>query len=285
MCQFRDMLLALVNTSLNLFTLRVTLRPDKTLDTADLRLLSTHRSGKATFPTCLDASSEVIAVGDLITSVSVYSCAQNSLREAAFHPFRLWVSAIHVFDDNNIIVAGDSCLLTYVIEKDQMILQPKGSMYLGQRINKFAKGSLVMPQVKTKYAQQAELVSQFPKSSQLMGLLPPKDLPTVIYATGAGAIGIIGAIPENTFNYLNALKEAIIKNINYLGNLSYNELREGKAKFGGCSGNRFVNGDLVEMLLKMDKKLAEDVYNEVQYSPKPTFRDTLVLLRQLSLIH
>jgi len=285
LCQFRNMLLALINTALNLFSFRMNLRPDRTISNADLHLASMHHSDKITLPTCIDASNEVIVIGDLITSVSIYSYIQNSLHETSFHPYNLWTNAIHVFDDENIIVAAEESLLTFVVEKGKMVMQPKGMIYLGQRVNKFVKGSLVMAQVKTKYAQQAELVSQFPKSSQLITLLPPKDIPTLIYATGNGSIGIIGVIPKTTFNYLIALKEAIVQNMNYMGNLSYNELKEGKGRLKFVEETRFVNGDLVEILLKMDKKMAEDVYNKVQYNPKPTFRDTLVLLRQLSLIH
>ena len=283
--QFHNMLFALINNSAELFNVKVELRADKTIENVRLKSISKHRSEKSTLPVCLDSSNNIVAVGDLITSVSIYSYIKDSLEEIAFHPHNLWTSAVHVVDENNILAAADDCLFSYILEQNKRIIEPNDAIYIGQHINKFVKGSLVMAQVKTKYAQQAELASQFPKSSQLMGLLPPKDIPTMIFATGNGIIGIIGLIPKNTFMYLNALEEAVADHVSCLGDISYKKLSTGKIKFPKLPGKQFINGDIVENLLKMDRKLAEEIHNGINYNPKPTFRDTLVLLRQLSLIH
>jgi len=285
--QFREMLVSSITHTVTLFGLKIKARPNGIIDSVELKQIASHKSDKNTFTSCLDANDKNIVIGDLITSISVYTGNDKNLEEIAYHPYQLWTSAVHVVDNENILVGVENDLYAYQITSGQKIIEPKDAVHIGQRINRFGKGSLVMQQVKTKYAQQAELVSQLPKTSQLLSIMP-SEIPTIIYATGCGSIGIIGMIPEQTFKYLEALKDSMINNLSYLGDMNYKELKNGsvsRTKARAFSGKYFIDGDLVETFLRMDKKLAEEIYSVIHYSPKPSLRDTFILLRQLALMH
>ncbi len=288
LCQFRDMLVVIVTHTVTLSQIKLRVRMNGIVDAAELKQIASHKSEKSTLATCVDASDKVISVGDLMTSISVYSLGnENTLEETAFHPYQFWTSALHVVDNDNILVAVENELYSYQLVPNQKIIEPKDAIHIGQRINKFGRGSLVMQQVKTKYAQQAELASQLPKTSQLLSIMP-SEIPTIIYATGCGAIGIVGLIPEQTFKYLEALKEAMINNLSYLGDMNYTELKNGsvgRGKARSFSGKQFIDGDLVETFLTLEKRVAEEIYTAIHYRQKPTLKDTFILLRQLSLLH
>ena len=288
LCQSREILLATVTTTVHAFQFKVKQRANGLVEAAELKLVSSHKSDKNNFLTCLDAQDKLIVAGDLMTSISIYNLVENTLDEVAYHPYPFWTSAVHVVDEKNVLVAVDQDLYSYTLTGNQKIVEPKDVSHTGQRINRFGRGSLVMQQIKTKYAQQAELASQLPKTSQLLTLMPQREIPTILYATACGAIGIIALIPEHTFKYLSALKDAMVTHISFLGDTSYTELKTAlsvKSKTPMHEGSQFIDGDFVETYLNLDKKLAEEIYTAIHYHQKPTMKDTYILLRQLFLLH
>ncbi len=288
LCQSKKQLLATVTTTVHAFDFKVKQRGAGPHDTVELKPLTSHKSEKNNFLTCLDAHDEVIVAGDLMTSISVYNLVEGALDEVAFHAYPFWTSAVYVVDAKNVLVAVENELYSFQLPATQKAIDPKDVSHTGQRINRFARGSLVMQQIKTKYAQQAELASQLPKTSQLLSLMPQSEIPTILYATSCGAIGIIALIPEHTFKYLSALKDAMVTHLSFLGDTSYTELKTSlsvRSKSAMHEGSQFIDGDFVETYLNLDKKLAEEIYTAIHYHQKPTLKDTYILLRQLFLLH
>lgn len=287
LCQQHSYLVATITATINLFQIKTKSRTTGT-DSVELKLITSHKNDKNVMSTCLDAFEKIIVVGDIMTSISIYSPQESGLEEVASHLYPLWTSAVHAVDDKNVLVGVDNQLFSFELLPNQKIIEPKDVAFIGQRINMFGKGSLVMQQVKTKYAQQAELASQLPKASQLQAIMPQSEIPTILFATSSGAIGIIAVIPDNTYKYLHALKEAMINHLSFFGEMSYSDLKTpmiSKCKSRVQSGQQFIDGDFVETYLNIDKKLAEEIYTAIHYYQKPTLKDTFILLRQLSLLH
>jgi DNA damage-binding protein 1 len=287
LCQYGDLLCATITATINLFQIKSKSRSPG-VETIEVKLLASHKSDKSVMATCVDSSEKIIVVGDIMTSISIYTQRENEIEEIGTHLFPLWTSSVHAIDDKNCLVGVDNQLLSFELQPNQKILEPKDITNVGQRINKFCKGSLVMQQIKTKYAQQAELASQLPKSSQLLSIMPQSEIPTILYATASGGIGILAIIPENTFKFLTALKDSMINHVSFFGEMNYTEMKTptiGKLKTRVQSGHQFIDGDFVETFLNIDKKLAEDIYTAIHYPQKPSLKDTFILLRQLSLLH
>lgn len=262
LCYLRNILLAAVNERMELYVVKLDIK----IGQVELKLLETHKSGTKVLTTCVDSFSETVVAGDLMTAVAVYSFARSSFEFVARHHYSLGVSAVKVLDESKFVAATDKEVLVYQVEKSNESIEPKDRFYVGQRINRFVRGSLRPQQLKTLGEEQREV------NSSVLGEFGIDKTSEVVYATAQGSVGVMVPIPEPLFKYLNAISRAVLEHEN------------GRAH-SPPQGKSFVRGAIVESLLRMDKVKAERIYNEAYYAAKPTFKKTLALLNQLSLLH
>ena len=254
LCYVQNILIAAVNEKVELYILK-----SYNNDTVvELKFLDIYSNDGKVLTTCMDNYSKTIVIGDIMTFLTAYTLTGSSLESIALHHYSLSISSIKVLDEENFIAATDKEILVYQIDKAHTNIEPKDKYKIGKRINKFLYTSLKPLKTILKCEEDKE-------ESEV------DDVRTVVYVTTQGSIGVIAIVPESLFKYISAINDAIIR---YEGN-TY-EFSHGKC---------FVNGNLAESLLRMDKVKAERIYNEIYYAAKPSFKKTLNLLAKLSLTH
>jgi DNA damage-binding protein 1 len=142
-------------------------------------------------------------------------------------------------------------------------LQIIGRFHLGEFVNRFLPGSLVMK-------------------------LPDSDLskvPTVLFGTINGVIGVIASLPEKDYKALTRLQDALRKVVKGVGGLDHNEWRSYPSPFSRSANDStgFVDGDLIEQLLDLKDDTLDAVLSGMNdYGPPETI---LRLVEDLSRLH
>uniref|UniRef100_A0A061SBD9 DNA damage-binding protein 1 n=1 Tax=Tetraselmis sp. GSL018 TaxID=582737 RepID=A0A061SBD9_9CHLO len=198
---------------------------------------------------------DLIVVGDLMKSMVllVYKPGEQVIEERARDYNSNWMSSVEALDDDVYIGAEHGCNLftvrrnaEAVTDDDRMRLEPVGEMHLGEQVNRFRRGSLVMR-------------------------LPDSELgsvPTVLFGTINGVIGVVASLPKATFQKLERLQAALRKVIKGVGGLSHAEWRsfENERKVGSGHPDEqrcFVDGDLIEQFLDLRRDKMEEVAAEM----------------------
>ncbi|KAJ9531675.1 hypothetical protein QJQ45_021824 [Haematococcus lacustris] len=196
----------------------------------------------------LAARGDHVLVGDLMRSVSLllYKPQEASLELRAQDFASNWTTAVAMLDDDTYLAAENSFNLLTVrknpdaaTDEDRQRLEPQpplllltqvvGEFHVGEFINRIRPGSLVM---------------RLPDS----GLAA---LPTQLYGTLDGALGLLVSLPPPTFEFLNRLQEAMRKVVRGVGGLSHSEWRAWCNERKTSEARGFVDGDLVEMFLDL----------------------------------
>uniref|UniRef100_T1J441 DNA damage-binding protein 1 n=1 Tax=Strigamia maritima TaxID=126957 RepID=T1J441_STRMM len=152
---------------------------------------------------------EFILVGDLMRSMTLlaYKPLEGNIDEIARDYQPNWMSSVEVLDDETFLGAENSYNL-FVCQKDSAAtsdeerqhLQEVGHFHLGEFINVFRHGSLVM---------------QHPGESST----PTQG--SVLFGTIHGAIGLVTQMPGDFFNFLLDLQNKLIKVIKSVGKIDH----------------------------------------------------------------
>ncbi|GJN15385.1 hypothetical protein PR202_gb02295 [Eleusine coracana subsp. coracana] len=152
---------------------------------------------------------DFIVVGDLMKSISllVYKHEESAIEERARDYNANWMTAVEMLDDEIYIGAENNYNLFTVrknsdapaTDDERARLEVVGEYHLGEFVNRFRHGSLVM---------------RLPDSE--MG-----QIPTVIFGTINGVIGIIASLPHDQYVFLEKLQSTLVKFIKGVGNLSH----------------------------------------------------------------
>ena len=114
--------------------------------------------------------------------------------------------------------------------------QVVGEYHLGEFVNTIRHGSLVM---------------RLPDSEA-------SKIPTTIFGTTNGVIGVVASLPQELFSFLNRLQNALTKTVKGVGGLSHEEWRSFSNERKTCEAKNFVDGDLIESFLELTQpKMAE----------------------------
>jgi len=193
-------------------------------------------------------SGDFILVGDLINSLSLlqYKAMENSLEEIARDYSPNWMAAVEIIDDekfigaekdNNLFICQrDSGANT---EEERMQMTEVGQIHLGEWVNVFRHGSLVM---------------------QNLGDNTVPHTGSILVGTVQGSIKLITQIPQDLYDMLNELQNRLAKTIKSVGRIShfsYRQFSSEKEKNGACQG--FIDGDVIESLLDLDRPVMEEV--------------------------
>lgn len=265
---FNGKLLASINSTVRLF--------EWTAE-KELRLECSHFNNIIAL--YLKTKGDFILVGDLMRSMTLlqYKTMEGSFEEMARDYNPNWMTTIEILDDDTFLGAENSFNL-FVCQKDSAAttdeerqqMQEVGQFHLGDMVNVFRHGSLVM-----QHAGEA-------------------SVPThgcVLFGTVSGAIGLVTQLPPHFFDTLVELQTKLTQVIKSVGRIDHVFWRSFATdrKTEPCEG--FVDGDLVESFLDLSrddmKKVSQGMMLDEGNGTKrdATIDDLVKMVEDLTRIH
>jgi len=238
---FNGKLLAAVNSKIELF-----------------RLADAETGGKELVSECvhrghilvlfLQSRGDFIVVGDLMRSISLltYKPVDGQIEEIARDFNANWMTGVEILDDDTFIGAENHYNLFTVrkntdatTDEDRARLEVVGEFHLGDLVNRFKHGSLVM------------------RGGDSEG----PQIPTLIFGTVNGVIGVIASLPKEEFEYMLKVQTALNQVLKGVGGLRHDEWRsfQNERVPTGRESKSFLDGDLIESFLDLRREKMEEV--------------------------
>ncbi|KAG6407151.1 hypothetical protein SASPL_130135 [Salvia splendens] len=189
---------------------------------------------------------DFVVVGDLMKSISllIYKHEEGAIEERARDYNANWMSAVEILDDDIYLGAENNFNLFTVrknsegaTDEERGRLEVVGEYHLGEFVNRFRHGSLVMR-------------------------LPDSDvgqIPTVIFGTVNGVIGVIASLPHEQYVFLEKLQMNMRKVIKGVGGLSHEQWRSFYNEKKTVEAKSFLDGDLIESFLDLNRNRMEEI--------------------------
>ena len=219
---------------------------------------------------------QLAIVGDMVRSISVvkYYPEFETLEEIARDFNQNWVTAIEMLTDNTYLGAENFNNIFALrrnpkssSEEIRCRLDTVGLFNLGEMINKFMRGSLVMS---TASNGAEPHVNRPAPDERKVGLGTSKlTLETgsqTLFGTVDGTLGSIIGLDKRSTTFFSALQRAMVKNINPIGNLKHTDFRSHRAQRSRQTSRGFIDGDLIESFSNFDSAtmhiIVEDMNKE-----------------------
>lgn len=129
-------------------------------------------------------------------------------------------------------------------DDDRSRLDVVGEFHLGEFVNRFRRGSLAM--------QVTE-----------MGVAP---LPTLLFATVNGVLGVLATLPPDDYALLSKVQTNLARVVHGVGGLSHQKWREFRTERKTQDATNFIDGDLIETFLSLDRFKMEKVVEGIDVS-------------------
>jgi len=198
---------------------------------------------------------DFIIVGDLMKSISLlaYTPVDGLMKELArdFRPN--WMTAVGFLDDDNYIGAENSFNIfslqrnsEAVSPEERVKLEVTGEFHVGEFINRFRQGSLVM-KMPTEGPQQGPIITN-----------------TTLFGTASGSIGVLASIDKESYQILENIQNSLNNVIKGVGGFSYEEWRAfyNERTPYPVPAHGFLDGDLIESFMDLTPKQMEQVASE-----------------------
>ncbi|KAK4722976.1 hypothetical protein R3W88_013209 [Solanum pinnatisectum] len=202
----------------------------------------------------------VIVVGDAMRSISLlrmkvrgwlFKGGMNenySLAEQARDCNVNWMSAVEILSDKIYLGARNSLDLFTVTkqeegaesEEERELLEVVGMFHLGEFINRFRHGLPVTL------------------------LEDSETIPSVIFGTVNGVIGVIASLPQEKYNLLEKLQSKLREVINGVGGLRNEQWRSSRQELRTVKSRNFLDGDLIESFLTLNNNLKKEIAQEME---------------------
>lgn len=235
--EFNGKILAAINSTVRLF---------EWTDDKDIRLECSHFNTITAL--YLKTKGDFVLVGDLMRSMMLlqYKQMEGCFEEISrdFEPN--WMTAIEILDDDTFLGAENNYNL-FVCQKDgaaptdeeRQQMPEVAQFHLGDMINVFRHGSLVMQNVGENAAQTSGCV---------------------LYGTIMGAIGLVTQIPTPFYDLLKQLEERLTHTIKSIGKIPHSSWRSFHTEQKTENSDGFVDGDLIECFLDLNReKMAQTI--------------------------
>ncbi|MBN3315373.1 DDB1 protein, partial [Atractosteus spatula] len=256
MVEFNGKLLASINSTVRLYEW-----------TAEKELRTECNHYNNIMALYLKTKGDFILVGDLMRSVLLlaYKPMEGNFEEIArdFNPN--WMSAVEILDDDNFLGAENAFNL-FVCQKDSAAttdeerqhLQEVGVFHLGEFVNVFCHGSLVM---------------------QNLGESSTPTQGSVLFGTVNGMIGLVTSLSEGWYSLLMDLQNRLNKVIKSVGKIEhtlypfallfYTSLifltwRSFHTERKTEQATGFIDGDLIESFLDLGRAKMQEVVSGLQ---------------------
>jgi len=222
---------------------------------------------------------DFILVGDLMRSMTLlnYKQMEMTLEEISrdFQPN--WMTSVEILDDDNFLGAENSCNL-FVCQKDsaaatdeeRLHLQEVGLFHVGEYVNCFKKGSLVM---------QHQGENSTPRHG------------SVLFGTVSGAIGLVAQIPQDFYNFLSEIQSKLTKVIKSVGKIDHEFWRSFATERKTEAAYGFIDGDLIESYLDLNRDKMKEVATGLMIDDgsgmkrEATVDDLVKTIEELTRIH
>uniref|UniRef100_A0A069DXU2 Putative splicing factor 3b subunit 3 n=1 Tax=Panstrongylus megistus TaxID=65343 RepID=A0A069DXU2_9HEMI len=242
LAEFNGKLLASINSTVRLF---------EWTSEKELRLECSHFNNIIAL--FVKTKGDFILVGDLMRAITLlqYKTMEGSFEEIARDYNPNWMTAIEILDDDMFLGAENSFNL-FVCQKDssatndeeRQLMQEVAQFHLGDMVNMFRHGSLVM---------------------QHLGETSTPTYGSVLFGTVSGAVGVVTQIPHDLFDLLSDLQERLATTIKSVGKISHSFWRSFTSEVKTEPAEGFIDGDLIECFLDLPRKDMEDVVAGIQY--------------------
>lgn len=155
-----------------------------------------------------------------------------------------WMSALEILDDDTYLGA-DSCYNLFTVmknsegatEEERASMEVVGEYHLGEFVNRFRHGSLVMRMPDSEIGQ----------------------IPTLIFGTVNGVIGVMASLPQKQYAFLEKLQTSLRKVIKGVGGLSHEQWRSFTNEKRTAEARNFLDGDLIESFLDLSRSKMEEI--------------------------
>nr|CAD7595538.1 unnamed protein product [Timema genevievae] len=266
--EFNGRLLACINSTVRLF--------EWTAE-KELRLECSHFNNITAL--YLKTKGDFILVGDLMRSMTLlqYKTMEGSFEEMARDYNPNWMTAVEILDDDTFLGAENSANL-FICQKDSAAttdeerqqMQEVGQFHLGDMVNVFRHGSLVM---------------------QHIGETSTPTQGCVLFGTVSGAIGLVTQIPADFYEFLHELEEKLTHVIKSVGKIDHSAWRSFHTDIKTEPSEGFIDGDLVESFLDLSHDKMKEVAtglmidNGSGMKQEATVDDLVKIVEDLTRIH
>lgn len=188
-----------------------------------------------------------------------------------------WMSAVEILDDDNFLGAENAFNL-FVCQKDSAAttdeerqhLQEVGLSHLGEFVNVFCHGSLVM---------------------QNLGETSTPTQGSVLFGTVNGMIGLVTSLSESWYNLLLDMQNRLNKVIKSVGKIEHSFWRSFHTERKTEPATGFIDGDLIESFLDISRPKMQEVVANLQIDDgsgmkrEATVDDLIKIVEELTRIH
>ncbi|CAM9095121.1 unnamed protein product [Ectocarpus sp. 4 AP-2014] len=206
----------------------------------------------------MQSRGDFIIVGDLMRSVSllVYKAVDGAIEEVARDYHANWMTAVEMLNDD-VYIGGEADCNIFTLrrnadaatEEERARLEIQGEFHLGEFVNRFCRGSLLM--------QSSEVNSPGGMDSPLVKGQP------LLFGTVNGMVGTILTLTEDNHRFLAQLQTGMTKVVKGVGGFSHDEWRSFTNGRRTSPSSNFIDGDLVESYLDMPRHNQEEVLRHV----------------------
>ncbi|KAB0803831.1 hypothetical protein PPYR_00801 [Photinus pyralis] len=268
LAEFNGKLLASINSTVRLF--------EWTAE-KELRLECSHFNNIITL--YLKTKGDFVLVGDLMRSMTLlqYKTMEGSFEEIARDYNPNWMTGVEILDDD-IFLGSENSFNIFVCQKDsaatadeeRLQMQEVGQFHVGDMINVFRHGSLVM---------------------QNLGETSTPTTGCVLFGTVGGAIGLVTQISSEFFDFLLEVQNRMSSIIKSVGKIEHAHWRSFHTdiKTEPCKG--FIDGDLIESFLDLSTDKMKEVVDGLQMIGDGSMRqectvdDLIKMVEDLTRIH
>ncbi|KAG9510937.1 DNA damage-binding protein 1, partial [Fragariocoptes setiger] len=268
MCEFDRKFLVGVNASVHLIELNAR---------GDLRVECTYVN--TTLALHLRRKGDFIIMGDLMRSMSLfaYKPLESTFEEISRDYNPEWMTEVEILEDD-IFLGAEHTFNMFVCKKDsssandqdRQVLEHIGKFHLGDSVNVFRHGSLVM-------------VHPGENSAPITS--------SVLYGTVDGAIGLVAQIPEGFYRLLKDVQTKLAKVIKSVGKIDHADWRAFATTRSSQPAKNFIDGDLIESFLDLSRSKMEAVADGITIDDgsgmrrEATVDDLVKTIEDLTRIH
>ncbi|CAH0488401.1 unnamed protein product [Peronospora farinosa] len=252
----------------------------------------------------MESRGDFIVVGDLMKSISLLSYKQldGTIEEIARDLNSNWMSAVGIIDDDTYIGSETDFNLFTVqrnsgaaSDEERGRLETVGEFHLGEFVNRFRYGSLVMQNNATSAQALAASTSTGPSDmvdvdKSAPGVLAVQNQ-SMLFGTVSGMIGVIFSISKDQHAFLLRVQQALTEVVKGVGGFSHKEWRTFENRRSASEARNFIDGDLVESFLDLPKpqmiKVVEKLNNDgmLDGTDQYTVEDLTLRIEELAQLH
>ncbi|CAJ1931101.1 unnamed protein product [Cylindrotheca closterium] len=230
-------------------------------------------------------------VGDLMRSISLvqYYSEHETLEEIARDFNANWTTAVTMLTDD-IYLGGENWNNLFVLKRNAKAqneevrcrLDTVGEFHLGEMCNKFMSGSLVMPSnsgteasARSGSRRRSSILASPMKRGSVSGKVAGSQgalrtrRPGVaigsqtLFGTVDGTLGVILGLDGPTAAFFSCMQRSLQTAVTPVGNFNHQQFRAFNAEQRIHPSHGFVDGDLIESFLDLDKSTMQKVVDEM----------------------